>query len=258
MAEADKSEKRSTRSAKRTATQESGEASPEKKRRSASSPAAETDTSQDDAATKQARVTMSKKKSDAVTEEIQTTGEATHEEPVAAASPKPLAVVTPPPISSATSQGETPAANEEPKEADVGDNSLLPAQRGKAGQFGGPKDRSVRPDDKLALPTGKHFTYERVRSLNPKGFYCAMRWNLKLAHKSPEESRRWWANKKIHVTHKNTGKSVIVRAVEVGPHENSGLDILLSPGALEALGLEIGQEVEIAFADQKLPTGIVN
>ena len=143
------------------------------------------------------------------------------------------------------------------KEISTLDSVPIPAASGKAGVLGGPKDRGVKPDDKLALPTGKHFTYERVHSLNPKSFYCAMRWEYKLPNKSPDEAKRWWANKKIQVTNPANGTCVIVRAVDFGPHENTGLTISLSPAALEALGIAIGDEVEIAFADQKAPTGVV-
>ncbi|HWC76556.1 MAG TPA: hypothetical protein VG778_03800, partial [Blastocatellia bacterium] len=108
------------------------------------------------------------------------------------------------------------------------DGVALPATQGKAGIFGGPKDRGIKPDDKLALPTGRFFVYERVHSLNPKSFYCAMRWDYHLEHKSPEEGKRWWANKKLLVTNPNSGKAVVVRAVDRGPHENTGLDISLS------------------------------
>lgn len=137
------------------------------------------------------------------------------------------------------------------------ENAHLPATHGKVGVFGGPKDRGVKPDDKLALPTGRHFVYERVRTLKPESFYCAMRWDYHLLHKSPEEGKRWWANKKLLVTNSKTGKAVVVRAVDYGPHENTGLDIGISPGAAEALGVEVGDEVDIAFADQKAPQGPV-
>ena len=137
------------------------------------------------------------------------------------------------------------------------DPALLPAQRGKAGIFGGPKDRGIKPDDKLALPTGKHFTFERVRSLNPKGFYCAMRWDYHALGKSNEEGKRWWANKKLLVTNPTNSLSVVVRAVDFGPPESTGLSIGLSPGAAEALGIAVGDEVEIAFADVHLPAGVV-
>ena len=137
------------------------------------------------------------------------------------------------------------------------DEAQLPAKSGKAGVFGGPKDRGFKPDDKLALPTGPHFAYERIRSLNPKSFYCAMRWDYRFQHMSPEEGKRWWANKKLQVTNPKSGASIIVRAVDYGPHESTGFDISVSPGAAEALGIEIGDEVEIAFADQKATPGPV-
>jgi hypothetical protein len=133
----------------------------------------------------------------------------------------------------------------------------LPVTKGKVGIFGGPKDHSFKPDDKLALPTGLHFQYQPVRSLNPSSFYCAMRWDYRQKHMSPEEGKRWWANKKLLVTNPTNGRSVIVRAVDYGPHESTGLDIAISPGAAEALGVEIGDEVEIAFADQKARLGPV-
>jgi hypothetical protein len=150
------------------------------------------------------------------------------------------------------------AAKETPQpapETNTYEGVALPAVSGKAGVLGGPKDRGGKPEDKLALPIGKHFTFERVRSLNPKSFYCAMRWDYKILNKSPEEAKRWWANKKLLVTNPANGNRVVVRAVDFGPHENTGLTISLSPGALEALELEIGGEVDIDFADQKEPVG---
>jgi hypothetical protein len=140
-------------------------------------------------------------------------------------------------------------------DAAIPDNSLLPATTGKVAIFGGPKDRGYKADDKLALPTGKHFTYERIMSLNLKSFYCAMRWNYRLEHKSPEEGKRWWANKKIEVTNPKTGAAVVVRAVDYGPHEATGLDIGISPGAAEALGVEPGDEVQVSFANQGAKLG---
>jgi hypothetical protein len=138
------------------------------------------------------------------------------------------------------------------------DDSQLPAKTGKVTVFGGPKDRGYKADDKLALPTGKHFTYERVMSLNPKSFYCAMRWTYRLGHMSPEEGKRWWANKKILITNPKTGAAVIARAVDYGPHEATGLDVGISPGAAEAIGIESGDEVQVAFADQKAQLGPVS
>lgn len=131
----------------------------------------------------------------------------------------------------------------------------LPATHGKVGVFGGPKDRGIKPEDKLALPTGPHGVYERIRSLNPKGFYCAMRWNYHVEHLTPEEVKRWWANRKLIVTNSKNGTAVVVRAVDYGPHENTGLDISVSPGAAEVLEIDVGDEVDIASADPKSPLG---
>jgi hypothetical protein len=156
-----------------------------------------------------------------------------------------------------------PSAPEAPKPEyePIGPNALdgfeLPSIYGKAGVFGGPKDHSAKSDDKLSLPTGLHFQYERYRSLNPKSFYCAMRWDYRQQHKSTEEGKRWWANKKLLVANPLNGKSVVVRAVDYGPHESTGFAIAVSPGAAEALGINPGDEVLVAFADPKAPTGAV-
>lgn len=147
------------------------------------------------------------------------------------------------------------AAASEARAAAELDNAVLSASRGKVAIFGGPKDRSIKPDDKVALPIGRHFTYDRVRSLDSRSYYCAMRWNYRFSHMTPEEAKRWWANKKLLVTNTANGKSVIVRAVDYGPHEKTGLDIGLSPGAALALEVGVGDEVEIVFADQKSPLG---
>jgi hypothetical protein len=158
----------------------------------------------------------------------------------------------------ATQQNAAGAASSAPQAPVVDREPQLPATHGKVGVFGGPKDRGIKPDDKLALPTGPHGVYERIRSLNPKSFYCAMRWNYHVEHLTPEEVKRWWANRKLLVTNSKNGNAVIVRAVDFGPHEKTGLDISVSPGAAEALGVEVGDEVDIASADSKSPLGPIS
>ena len=152
-------------------------------------------------------------------------------------------------------QNESGAELSAPQAPVVDQEPQLPVTHGTVGVFGGPKDRGIKPEDKLALPTGPHGVYERVRSLNPKSFYCAMRWNYHVEHMSPEEVKRWWANKKLLVTNPKSGAAIVVRAVDYGPHEKTGLDIGISPGAAEALGVEAGDEVDVAFADPKSPLG---
>ena len=152
---------------------------------------------------------------------------------------------------------EQTAAEQTTAADDASPAGQLPATRGKVGVFGGPKDRGIKPDDKLALPTGPHSVFERVRSLNPNSFYCAMRFDYRIGHTSPEEGKRWWANRKLLVTNPKNGKSAVLRAVDYGPHQNTGLDLSISPGAAAALEVEVGDEVEIAFADPRAPLGEV-
>jgi hypothetical protein len=186
-------------------------------------------------------------------------------EPQASAQESEVAPAEKPPEQgeAAAAPGTPPSAPEAPKPEyePIGPNALdgfeLPSVYGKAGVFGGPKDHSAKADDKLALPTGLHFQYERYRSLNPKSFYCAMRWDYRQQHKSTEEGKRWWANKKLLVANPSNGKSVVVRAMDYGPHESTGFAIAVSPGAAEALGINPGDEVLVAFADPKAPTGAV-
>jgi hypothetical protein len=152
-------------------------------------------------------------------------------------------------------EAEAPAT---PAPDDGAPGGQLPVTSGKVGVFGGPRDRGIKPDDKLALPTGPHSVYERIRSLNPNSFYCAMRFEYRIGHTSPEEGKRWWANRKLLVTNPKNSKAVVVRAVDYGPHQNTGLDVSISPGAATALEVEVGDEVEIAFADPRAPLGEVN
>jgi len=161
----------------------------------------------------------------------------------------PIVKIPAPPAAAADSQALSQGAPDEL------DGVKLPAAGGKVAVFGGPKDRSVKPDDKLGLPTGRHYQYEQFRILNPKSYYCAMRWEYRQKHMSAEEGKRWWANKKILVINPANNKAVVVRAVDYGPHETTGLTIGISPGAAEAIGIEPGQEVTVAFADEKAQLG---
>jgi hypothetical protein len=163
----------------------------------------------------------------------------------------------PAPAEQATTDSTPTAPESETVPPDEIGGIQLPVSRGKAAIFGGPKDRSRKPDDKLGLPTGLHFQYERARSLNPKAYYCSMRWEYRQQHMSTEEGKRWWANKKLLVSNPSGGAAVVVKAVDYGPHENTGLVIGISPAAAEAIGIEAGQEVDIKFADQKAQLGPV-
>src|SRR4030095_11676175 len=58
------------------------------------------------------------------------------------------------PASKSTDWKPTQATASAPQAPVVDEQPTLPATQGKAGVFGGPKDRGMKPDDKLALPTG--------------------------------------------------------------------------------------------------------
>src|SRR5262249_39038160 len=177
-------------------------------------------------------------------------------QPVAQQRAVPRASAPAPPVKT---EAKPQAEPEAPLEGEPGelDGVRLPAAGGKVGVFGGPKDRSVKPDDKLGLPTGRHYQFEQFRTLNPKSYYCAMRWEYRQQHMSAEEGKRWWANKKIAVTNPANNKTVVVRAVDYGPHENTGMAIAISPGAAEAIGVEQGHQVVVEFADEKAQLGPV-
>src|SRR5215813_13609485 len=111
--------------------------------------------------------------------------------------------------SETATRSEASAEPSAPSQPTTDREPQLPLTSGKLGVFGGPRDRGIKADDKLALPTGNHGVYERVRSLNPSSFYCAMRWNYHVEHMTPEEVKRWWANKKLLVTNPKSGASVV-------------------------------------------------
>jgi hypothetical protein len=145
--------------------------------------------------------------------------------------------------------------------------------KGKCSKFGGPGDTGVSPSEGLAVypdlkaalacgiedlflnfqPQG---TTGTARRLNPKAMYCAMRWAytpIMRGAKKPKlgtclpvtTGMMFLRNKPIVV--KANGKRVSCWAVDWGPNENTGRIIDLSPGALEALGVQTDDEVEVVI-----------
>lgn len=126
---------------------------------------------------------------------------------------------------------------------------------GKCSWFGGPEDHGVKTDEGLALypdhaslehaPPQLFLTEQPVntigtaRRLNPNAYYCAMRWEY---HKTPIAYLR-----KTLVTVKNpkTGKIIMVHPADWGPNVRTGRIIDLSHGAINALGLETDDKVEV-------------
>ena len=125
--------------------------------------------------------------------------------------------------------------------------------RGKCSWFGGPDDLGVSPSEPLAFisdvdqaphlflsyqPEG---TTGLARRLNPETFYVACRWPYDEYPKSVllEEMAL------VHAP--STGKSLKVYPADWGPHEDTDRVADLSPGALEFLGIQTDDEVEVIF-----------
>jgi len=123
--------------------------------------------------------------------------------------------------------------------------------------FGGPDDEGVSPSEGLAFifsvdmapdlfldeqPPG---TTGLARRLDPDEFYIAMRWDYDEISKedllrticivrSPETSKAFWA-----------------RPADWGPHEDTGRICDISPGLMQALGVETDDELEIVVIPPK-------
>lgn len=132
----------------------------------------------------------------------------------------------------------------------------LPFVLGKISHFGGPTDRGV-----TASETGT-ITGERLRSLHtpmrpsasqlrsrPADFYyVAMRWDYR------PHGRTFWRRAKILVV-APSGRAVVVRPVDWGPHTRTRRIIDLSPQAVRDLGLRTDQQAYVSFADPSAPLG---
>jgi GH25 family lysozyme M1 (1,4-beta-N-acetylmuramidase) len=127
--------------------------------------------------------------------------------------------------------------------------------RGKVSWFGGPDDSGVAPDESLAFiyevsdqpslfldqqPPG---TSGLARRLNPETFYLAMRWDY------DETPREMLLEEVALVRSVKTGIARTALPADWGPGiEDRVADI--SPGLMDALGIETDDEVEIIFPYQ--------
>lgn len=133
---------------------------------------------------------------------------------------------------------------------------IAAAFAGKASWFGGPDDMGVSPDEGLAFiydyadaphlflaeqPPG---TSGLARRLNPEVFYVACRWDYDETPKSMLADRR---NMCLVRAIDDTKESVLAWPADWGPHEDTGRAADLSPGLLDALGLETDDEVEVVY-----------
>lgn len=126
--------------------------------------------------------------------------------------------------------------------------------RGTVSWFGGPDDMGVDPDEGLAFfndvddkpevfldkqPSG---TSGLARRLNPNTFYIAMRWDYDQFSKETLAGRDM-----AMVTSPKTGKHFYAFPADWGPHEDTGRVADISPGLMEALGIDTDDEVEVVY-----------
>ena len=136
---------------------------------------------------------------------------------------------------------------------------------GKASWFGGPDDTGVSSDEDLALyweesqialhpemflPEQPSGTTGLARRLNPDAPYLAVRWSYE--GYSKDELR----DALFMVYAPRTGRAALARAVDWGPHTDTGRVADLSPGLLhDVLGIDTDDDVEIFWpvADTQKP-----
>jgi len=126
---------------------------------------------------------------------------------------------------------------------------------GKVSWFGGPQDTGVSPDEGLAflyeideapslfLPNQPPGTTGLARRLNPNRHYVACRWDYDVTSKDMLADQNLMAI----VRAVKTGKTFLARPADWGPHEDTDRAADMSPGLLDALGIETDDEVEILY-----------
>ena len=146
-------------------------------------------------------------------------------------------------------------------------NAIAPAEEtvpdvlravGKCSWFGGPEDTGVSASEGLAflyevedkpvvfLPNQPPDTTGLARRLDPKKHYIAMRWDYDVFSKD-----RLAGYEMASVRSKKTSKHALCHPVDWGPHVDTGRVADLSPGAMQALGLETDDEVEVIYPAPK-------
>jgi hypothetical protein len=127
------------------------------------------------------------------------------------------------------------------------------ALRGKCSWFGGPNDKGVAPDEGLAfiqeveqaphlfLPAQPPGTSGLARRLDPRAHYIACRWNYDTT------PHHMLLNEVALVRVPKTGRALVAAPADWGPHEDTGRVADISPGLMDALGLQTDDEVEVIF-----------
>ena len=125
--------------------------------------------------------------------------------------------------------------------------------RGKVSHFGGPDDLGVDPDEGLAfyydvsdapelfLDQQPPNTTGLARRLDPAQMYIATRWDYDITPKDMLPSML------VTVTNVRTGESLLAVPADWGPHIDTDRCADVSPGVMEALGLQTDDEVIIEY-----------
>jgi N-acetylmuramoyl-L-alanine amidase len=124
---------------------------------------------------------------------------------------------------------------------------------GSCSWFGGPEDNGVDEDEGLAFiydyddaphlfldkqPSG---TTGLARRLDPGVYYVACRWDYDV---TPKDMLR---DQSIMALVKARGRQYLAYPADWGPHEDTGRVADISPGLMEALGVETDDEVEVVY-----------
>jgi hypothetical protein len=114
--------------------------------------------------------------------------------------------------------------------------------KGKISWFGGSRDRTMAPDETVAL------TGEVGRGLSGEDYYIAMRWDYR-------GRKSFWVNRHLLVVNPADNpandKAVIVRAIDWGPNTSTGRVLDLSKKTLDYLGVETDDELICAFSNSR-------
>lgn len=97
----------------------------------------------------------------------------------------------------------------------------------------------------LFLPYQPKGTTGLARRLDPGKHYIAMRWNY------DNISKEQLLDFRVRVTAPATGRSLIARPADWGPHEDTGRVADLSPGLMRALGIETDDEVVVSVPEKE-------
>jgi N-acetylmuramoyl-L-alanine amidase len=143
--------------------------------------------------------------------------------------------------------GEEAVAPPEPPE------EALVHVAGSCSWFGGPNDTGVSPSEGLAflyevsdapdlfLPTQPPGTSGLARRLDPETFYVACRFDYSVTSKELLRDQ----SKKALV--RANDREFLARPADWGPNENTGRVADLSPGLMEALGIDTDDDVEVIY-----------